>query len=91
MTTTASAPNQTPQNDKPFSASDASLEGARQWFRENGLVRPRKGRVIAGVSAGFARRHDVNPLVMRLVSIASIFTLPFAYPALWILMPSDEA
>lgn len=91
MTATASTPHQTEPNHKPFSASDASLEGARQWFRENGLVRPRRSRVISGVSAGFARRHDVNPLVMRLVAIASVFTLPFLYPALWILMPSEDA
>jgi phage shock protein PspC (stress-responsive transcriptional regulator) len=91
MTATASTPHQTAPNHRPFSASDASLEGARQWFRENGLVRPRRGRVISGVSAGFARRHDVNPLVMRLVSIASVFTLPLLYPALWILMPSEDA
>jgi phage shock protein PspC (stress-responsive transcriptional regulator) len=44
------------------------------------------------VSAGFARRFDWNPLVVRLIVIASV-VLPgsqvLAYVALWILMPRD--
>jgi PspC domain-containing protein len=45
---------------------DNSLAGARAWFAEKGLSRPREGRVLAGVCAGFARRYEVNPLVARL-------------------------
>jgi phage shock protein C len=70
--------------------SDASLSGARAWFAENGLSRPRDGRVIAGVSAAFARRYRVNRLVARIatLTVAIVFT-PLAYIALWVLMPKD--
>jgi phage shock protein C len=80
--TTATAPS--PHVD------DASLGGARAWFAENGLSRPRDGRVIAGVSAAFARRYGVNRLVARLtaLTVAIVFT-PLAYVALWVLMPSE--
>jgi phage shock protein C len=70
----------------------SSLRGARFWFAERGLTRPRHGKWIAGVAAGFARRYNWNPLVVRLVIIASL-ALPgpqaLAYLALWILMPRD--
>jgi phage shock protein PspC (stress-responsive transcriptional regulator) len=71
---------------------ESSLAGARAWFAERGLTRPRHGKWIAGVAAGFARRYDWNPLVARLLIIATI-VLPgsqvLAYVALWILMPRD--
>jgi phage shock protein C len=80
-TTTAPSPH----------TNDASLAGARAWFAENGLSRPRDGRVLAGVSAAFARRYAVNRLVARIavLTIAIVFT-PLAYVALWVLMPSEQ-
>jgi phage shock protein C len=76
----------TPQVD----LHDHSLAGARAWFARKGLTRPREGRVLAGVIAGFARRYDVNPLVARLVGIMTALILtPFIYVAAWILMPKD--
>jgi phage shock protein PspC (stress-responsive transcriptional regulator) len=70
----------------------SSVAGARAWFAQRGLTRPRSGKWIAGVAAGFARRYGWNPLVVRLLVIAS-FVLPgsqvLAYVALWILMPRD--
>jgi phage shock protein PspC (stress-responsive transcriptional regulator) len=69
---------------------DNSLAGARAWFAQKGLSRPREGRLLAGVSAGFARRYDVNPLVARLLSILGVLVLsPLVYIAAWILMPND--
>lgn len=79
----------------------STLAGARAWFAEHGLTRPLRGRKgrdgsrwIAGVAASFARRYGWNPLVVRLLVIAS-FVLPgpgiLAYIALWILMPRDPA
>jgi phage shock protein PspC (stress-responsive transcriptional regulator) len=69
---------------------DSSLSGARAWFAYKGLSRPREGRLLAGVCASFARRFDVNPLVARLVGIASVLLLtPLVYIAAWILMPQD--
>src|SRR5215468_6578121 len=52
--------------------NDNSLTGARAWFAQRGLSRPREGRVLAGVAAAFARRYDINPLVARLGTIATI-------------------
>ena len=74
----------------PSPTNDASLGSARAWFADNGLTRPRDGRLIAGVSAAFARRYKVNRLVARLASltIALVFT-PLVYIALWVLMPAE--
>ena len=70
---------------------DNSLAGARAWFAQKGLSRPSEGRLLAGVSAGFARRYDINPLVARLGTIATVLVLsPIVYIATWILMPQDE-
>jgi phage shock protein C len=70
--------------------TDASLGGARAWFADNGLTRPADGRVLAGVSAAFARRYRVNRLVARLgvLTVSIVFT-PLVYVGLWVLMPSD--
>jgi phage shock protein PspC (stress-responsive transcriptional regulator) len=70
--------------------NDNSLGGARAWFAEQGLTRPREGRVIGGVSAAFGRRYGVNPFVARAITIAAaIGFTPLAYVALWVLMPSE--
>lgn len=65
----------------------------QDWFRRHGLVRPRRGRVIAGVIAGLARRLGVSPWGLRALAVLSLF-LPgpqvLAYILLWILMPSEE-
>jgi phage shock protein PspC (stress-responsive transcriptional regulator) len=74
------------------SPRDSSVAGARAWFAQRRVTRPRRGKWVAGVAAGFARRYEWNPLVVRLLIIAS-FVLPgsqvLAYIALWILMPRD--
>jgi len=71
---------------------DNSLSGARAWFARKRLTRPREGRLLGGVSASFARRYDIHPLVARLVTIAAILVLtPLVYVGAWILMPKDGA
>ncbi len=54
------------------------------------LVRPRSGRVVAGVCAGLARRFGVSPTVVRIAFVASI-VLPgpqiLLYALLWAIMP----
>lgn len=68
----------------------SSLAGARAWFAHKGLSRPREGRILVGVTASFARRYDINPLVARLLGIATALILtPLVYVAAWILMPND--
>lgn len=80
----------TAANTTPTATTDASLAGARSWFAERGLSRPRKGRLLGGVSAGLARRYDVNVFAMRVGAILSLFLVtPLPYIALWILMPRD--
>ncbi|MGH3980203.1 MAG: PspC domain-containing protein [Pseudonocardiaceae bacterium] len=54
------------------------------------LVRPREGKVIAGVCAGLAERFGWNANVVRLLFVLSCL-LPgpqvLIYLALWIIMP----
>jgi phage shock protein PspC (stress-responsive transcriptional regulator) len=69
---------------------DNSLGGARAWFADHGLTRPRHGRMLAGVTAGFARRYGVNVLVARVAAIVGVVVLtPLLYLPLWVLMPKD--
>jgi phage shock protein C len=71
-------------------ARENSLAGARAWFAEKGLSRPREGRVLAGVFAAFTRRYDLNPLVGRMLGITTLIVLtPLVYVAAWIVMPND--
>jgi phage shock protein PspC (stress-responsive transcriptional regulator) len=67
-----------------------SLAGARAWFAENNLTRPRAGRLVGGVSAGFARRFSVNMLVARVATVGiAIVLTPLVYIPFWVLMPED--
>jgi phage shock protein C len=76
--------------DHQANARDASLAGARAWFAQKGLSRPREGRILAGVVAAFTRRYDVNPLVGRIIAIVGVLTFtPIVYVVAWILMPVD--
>lgn len=56
------------------------------------LVRPRRGRVIAGVCAAIANRYQWNPTTVRVLTVAS-FILPgtqvIVYIILWILIPKE--
>ena len=60
--------------------------------RSPALVRPHRGRIVAGVCAALARRFDVSPTVMRLLFVLSCL-LPgpqiLLYVALWIILPSE--
>jgi phage shock protein PspC (stress-responsive transcriptional regulator) len=57
------------------------------------LVRPRRGRWIAGVCAGIADRFGVSRALVRALFVVSII-LPgpqfLIYIALWIFMPSED-
>lgn len=56
------------------------------------LVRPRQGRVIAGVCAGLARRFGVSTTLVRVLFIASCL-LPgpqvLVYVVLWVVLPNE--
>jgi phage shock protein PspC (stress-responsive transcriptional regulator) len=57
------------------------------------LVRPRNGRVIAGVCAGLADRFGTSATTMRVIFLVSC-VLPgpqfLIYIALWIMMPNGD-
>jgi phage shock protein C len=57
------------------------------------LIRPRQGRKIAGVCAGFAEYFDLDVTLVRVVWLISVFlgiglTL-IAYLVAWIVMPEE--
>jgi phage shock protein C len=64
-------------------------------FRSQGLVRPREGRVLAGVVAGLGRRFGIDPWPARLLFVLLLLVIPgsqlLIYPILWILMPGEKA
>lgn len=58
----------------------------------NSLVRPRNGRMIAGVCAGLAQRFGMTPTTVRVLFVLSCL-LPgpqfLIYIALWVLLPEE--
>ena len=64
-----------------------------EYFRKQGLVRPKEGRIIAGVCAGLGRRFGLSPWVARILFIVILMLIPgsqiIVYPILWVLMPSE--
>ncbi len=71
------------------------MNDIHQSFRNQGLVRPRDGRVLGGVVAGLGRRFGINPWPARLLFVLVLMVIPgsqlLVYPVLWILMPSEDA
>jgi phage shock protein PspC (stress-responsive transcriptional regulator) len=65
-----------------------------QSFRQQGLVRPRRERVLGGVCAGLGRRFGLEPWPARLLFVALLLVLPgsqlIVYPVLWVLMPNES-
>ncbi|HET9873453.1 MAG TPA: PspC domain-containing protein [Propionibacteriaceae bacterium] len=57
------------------------------------LVRPRNDRIVAGVCSGIARRFGLDPKIVRIAFVLSMF-LPgpqiLIYLAGWILMPDEK-
>jgi phage shock protein PspC (stress-responsive transcriptional regulator) len=57
------------------------------------LVRPREGRMFAGVCAGLARRFGTSAGLIRLLFLLSLLlpgTQVIVYLALWIIMPNED-
>ena len=56
------------------------------------LTRPRRGKLIAGVCAGLARRYGMSPKAVRALFVISLL-LPgpqiLIYLVLWIIMPQE--
>jgi phage shock protein C len=70
------------------------MQSVHDSFRRQGLVRPRQGRVLAGVCAGLAQRFGIDPWLARLLFVLVLFVIPgsqiLIYPLLWILMPAES-
>lgn len=74
-------------------AGGGALGRVHSKVRERGgLVRPRHGRLVAGVLAGLARRFGIRPWAARVLFVLSLL-LPgpqfVAYVVLWVLVPSE--
>ncbi|PTA48169.1 PspC domain-containing protein [Micromonospora sp. RP3T] len=57
------------------------------------LVRPREGRMLAGVCAGLARRFGMSAGMVRLLFLLSLLlpgTQVIVYLILWVLMPNED-
>lgn len=71
------------------------MDSIRDSFRQQGLVRPREGRILGGVCAGLGRRFGISAGLTRLLFVVILFVLPgsqiLVYPVLWILMPEEAA
>lgn len=69
------------------------VDNVQETMRGKGLVRPREGRVLAGVCAGLGRRFGLTPWQARILFILILMIIPgsqiLVYPVLWILMPSE--
>jgi phage shock protein PspC (stress-responsive transcriptional regulator) len=57
------------------------------------LIRPRRGRVVAGVCAGIGRRFGISAWTVRVLFLLSCL-LPgpqvVAYLLMWILVPNED-
>jgi len=69
------------------------MNGVQSAFGSQGLVRPRRGRLIGGVCAGIGRRYGLDPWLARLLFVAVLMIIPgsqiLVYPILWFVMPSE--
>jgi phage shock protein C len=68
------------------------LPQVRSGAAGRGLVRPRRGKLVAGVLAGLAQRFGISPWTARIVFVVSML-LPgpqiLVYLILWVIMPKE--
>ncbi|QGF23810.1 PspC domain-containing protein [Raineyella fluvialis] len=58
-----------------------------------GITRPASGRIIAGVCAGLGQKFGIDPLILRIIFVATLFwggAGALVYAILWVLMPSEK-
>lgn len=71
----------------------SSLANTHSTVGRRGLVRPRRGKLIAGVAAGLARRFGISVTTVRILFVVSML-LPgpqiVVYLGLWLVMPKEE-
>jgi phage shock protein C len=70
------------------------MKDVQQSFAQQGLVRPRQGRVLGGVCVGLGRRFGIAPWTARFLFVLLLMVIPgsqiLIYPVLWFLMPSAD-
>ena len=70
------------------------MNDIRSTFAQQGLIRPRDGRILGGVCSGVGERFGLTPWVSRLLFVLLLMVVPgsqlLIYPVLWILMPAEE-
>ena len=57
------------------------------------LIRPREGKLIAGVCAALARRFGVEKTLMRVLWVIALFCFGaglLTYLILWVVIPSEK-
>ena len=71
------------------STAPAATSGVAGGHRRPPLVRPRNGRLLAGVATGTAAHLRLDPIVVRVVFVGAAFTGigVVAYALLWLTMP----
>jgi len=71
-----------------------ATEGAdRRTAPRRPLTRSRDDRMLGGVCGGIARHFDIDPVIVRVATVALVCAVgvgAVAYVAAWILMPLDE-
>lgn len=72
----------------------SALEGARRSFVTEPWLRPREGRMLAGVCAGLAEQFGISVSIVRLAFVLGTFVsggvFVVVYLGLWLAMPSDD-
>jgi phage shock protein C len=70
------------------------MNDIKSSLAQQGLIRPRDGRVLGGVCAGLGRRFGLDPWAARLLFVVALLVIPgsqiLIYPVLWVLMPSEQ-
>ena len=81
----------TPPPEQPAPTGGGGLAESRAWLSGQGLLRPRQGRMIAGVCAGLARRYGMPVFLVRVLMVAAGIAGigVVSYLALWVLMPKE--
>ena len=71
------------------------MNDIHQSFAQQGLIRPRDGRILGGVCAGLGRRFGLTPWVARILFVVLLMVIPgsqiLIYPILWVLMPAEDS
>ena len=77
---------------QPPQTGHGGLAESRTWLGNQGLARPREGRMIAGVCAGLARRYGMPVFLVRVLTVAAGIAGfgVIVYLALWVLMPKER-